>query len=283
MGNGVSKPKNKTGKEIVRQKLENAGKIGVLSLQEHKLKNIPSQVFAISNLRTLDVSKNELTGLGNLSSLVNLKTLHCDENKLPSGSLVGVTKLKLQILTAGGNCLGKEYIAEGENVLISPLPEIPATIKQIKLDANDFSSFPSQLVSPTLLKLEKLDISMNNLASIPSEISNLKQLLELNLDNNSIVSLPNEIAQLQKLKTLSLRSNNIRGKGDFSPTNPQPLPAALFLQTAVVNLNLHGNPMTNSELNNFDGFDVFLERRKNVKTKNLHGGAMTQLDTCGLE
>lgn len=45
MGTTSSKPTNKVGKKVVQQKLETASKTGVLSLREHKLENIPSEVF----------------------------------------------------------------------------------------------------------------------------------------------------------------------------------------------------------------------------------------------
>jgi len=108
-------------------------------------------------------------------------------------------------------------------------------------------------------------------------------LTELNLDNNVIVSLPNEVGQLQKLKTLSLRNNYIQVKStNFSSTNPQPIPASVFESTLLIDLNLHGNKLSSTQLNEFEGFNVFLERRKKVKNKNLYGGALTDMSLCGL-
>lgn len=108
-------------------------------------------------------------------------------------------------------------------------------------------------------------------------------LTELNLDNNVIVSLPNEVGQLQKLKTLSLRNNYIQVKStNFSSTNPQPIPASVFESTLLIDLNLHGNNLSSTHLNEFEGFNVFLERRKKVKSKNLYGGALTDMSLCGL-
>ena len=110
------------------------------------------------------------------------------------------------------------------------------------------------------------------------------KLVELNLDNNVIVSLPNEIGQLKKLKALSLKNNYIQVKStNFSESNPQPLPASLFASTLLIDLNLHGNKLTSTQLNEFEGFDAFLERRKKVKTKNLYGGAMVDMSVCGLK
>jgi hypothetical protein len=42
---GNAQPKNKTGRKVVEQKLENAKKTGILSLREHHLEHCPEQVF----------------------------------------------------------------------------------------------------------------------------------------------------------------------------------------------------------------------------------------------
>lgn len=238
----------------------------------------------ITTLRTLDVSKNKMKSLGHLERLTNLKSLHCEGNQLPAGALAPVAKLsKLQSLFAGRNLLGKT-VATGGSSQPSPLPTLPATLKQLVLEHNFFSSVPRSVVSATLIKLEKLDLSHNQLASLPEEISNLKKLEELRLDNNMIVALPKAVGKLQKLKVLSLKQNAIAVRSTtFSDRNPQPLPASLFADTPLIDLNLHGNKITSTQLNQFEGYSVFLDRRQKVKTKDLYGGAMTNLDVCGLE
>jgi len=222
----------------------------------------------------------------NLAILSNLKSLQCDENKLPAGSLAKLSSLsKLQSLSAGGNKLGLPVVEKGAVLRNQPeaLPALPVSLRQLKLDNNSFSSIPMQICNSSLVKLEKLDVSMNNLASIPPEISNLVSLIELNLDQNSIVSLPEELGELHKLKVLSLKNNQFVGGSSFSAQNPQPLPAVLFSKTPLIDLNLHGNKMTYKQLTEFDGFDDFLDRRKKVKSKDLYGGALTDFDVCGLD
>ena len=134
------------------------------------------------------------------------------------------------------------------------------------------------------MKLEKLDLSSNQLAAVPMEISNLVALTELNLDKNVIVSLPDAIGKLKKLKVLSLKSNHISVHSTiWSDKNPQPLPKSLFEDTPIIDLNLHGNPMTSTQLNSMEGYPTFLERRQKVKTSTLLGGGLTNFDVCGLE
>jgi len=244
----------------------------------------------IANLTTLDVARNNLEQLGPIHKLQKLKSLNCDDNKLPAGSLSTLlppnnttSSSKLQNLSAGGNLLGNQPSSDSQS-MIPPL-SLPSSLKQLTLSSNHFSFVPPQVCSASLSLLEKLDLSHNQLASIPSSISNLKNLRELILDYNLIVSLPSEIGHLSKLKVLSLKYNAIRTTNAVynESTNPQPLPRPLFEDTPLIDLNLHGNQITFTALTNFEGFDKFLERRQHVKSKDLYGGALTNLDVCGLE
>jgi Leucine-rich repeat (LRR) protein len=238
----------------------------------------------------LDLSQNKIKTIGNqLAVFKELKSLNLDGNLLLAGALDAVSSLsKLQNLSAGGNQLGLPVPKDPKNPQQStpePLPKLPTSLKSIKLDSNSFSSFPMQIVAPNCLtKLERIDFSSNNMAAIPEAISNLVGLTELNLDNNVIVALPTSIGALKKLKTLSLKNNKISvSNTKFSDTNPQPLPASLFEDTLLIDLNLHGNPLSSTQLNEFKGYDKFLEKRKMVKSKDIYGGALTNLDVCGLE
>ena len=60
MGNAGTKAreikgKPKTGKRINQQKIETAGRTGILSLKESKLKSIPDPVFSVLNLKVRHV------------------------------------------------------------------------------------------------------------------------------------------------------------------------------------------------------------------------------------
>lgn len=224
-----------------------------------------------TKLRTLDLSKNLLTTLAGMERFPDLKTLKCDHNQLKSAEQV-VSLKKLQTLSLSNNELGRP---DGK------LPSLwPSPLKQLSLASNALSNIPSTILSPSLTKLVSLDLSSNNLAIIPEEIRHLVALEELNLDDNTIVGVSHAIGDLKKLKILSLRNNQLSVSSTLfnNSSNPQPLPDVLFTDTALIDLNLHGNRMTNTQLNEFDGFQAFLDRRQKVKSKTL-----TNLDVCGLK
>lgn len=265
------------------QKLENAEKLGVLSLSEHTLTEIPPRVFEVRKLRTVDLSRNKLQGLGKLNTLTELKSVNLDHNEFHAGSIGQVSSLqKLQNLSVAHNQLGRpppSSQAETTKKRIEPLPTLPPSLKQTNVSFNHLLSVPHALCSAQLKKLEKIDLSNNQLAAVPAELSVLTNLQDLSLDHNLITSLPDEIGKLSKLKALSLRQNKLRVTSTvFTAKNPQPLPQSLFTDTLLIDLNLHGNNMTNTQLNHFDGFQDFLDRRQKVKSKTL-----TDLDVCGLK
>ena len=236
----------------------------------HRTLNVWSPYFIfhcyrLTSIRTLDLSNNKLQTLSdNISLLSNLKSLTCDNNKLKAASLQNIFKLsKLQTLSAGKNKLGEKTIIKPSTPpVFIPLPELPTSLKILKLNSNSFLSVPPSIYSGNniLIKLQKLDLSNNDLICIPEEIQNLVALTELNLDQNSIVAIGESVGKLSKLKVLSMRRNQIRVEQHtiFSSQNPQPIHSSVFTDTPLIDLNLDGNILSGTQLMNFDGFDAFL-------------------------
>ena len=278
--------------------------------------NTSSKFATLKLLKSLNLDSNELKA-GALQGLTQtnlpkLKTLSVNNNSL--GRVETETKTKTSRRPAGRGGRKNQNSSSNNKSNLSlknqnhcePLPDgLPKGLKTILLSNNHLSMVPKSIIGPSnmntntslyqLTVLEKLDLSYNNLITIPTGISNLINLTEFNLDSNVLVSLPNEIGRLTKLKILSLRKNHISGNNTNTntttattiwnaTTNPQPLPQSLFTDTLLIDLNLHDNQnLTSTQLNSMDGYDTFLERRRRVKNKDLMGGALTDLDTCGLK
>lgn len=267
--------------------------MGVLSLTEHSLDDIPHQIFhpdLKKKLRTLDLSNNNIEHVTpKLADLSELKSLNLDKNKLTAGTLSAITKLsKLEKLSVAGNRLGhlqtqlKGASSAGPKApppASAILPALPTSLKEMNIASNYLISIPTSILSSSLKRLESLDLSGNQLATV-EDVWVLPNLVELRLDNNLISSLPEAVGTMKKLKVLSLENNHISVTSTVfnERTNPQPLPKSLFEDTPLIDLNLHGNRMTNTQLNEFEGFQTFLDRRQKVKSKTL-----MNLSVCGLK
>lgn len=299
------------------QKIENAKRVGILSLTEHSLKELPEYVFdrtVVAKVTSLDLSRNQIWWLdGRLNQFVELKLLNLDHNALRAGTIEVLSHLtKLQKLSLAHNRLDEmapskpppqnqqQQHANRTTTIIRKmapptnhtkpkkstessdssniLPTLPESIKEINLACNRLTTLPVSLLSASLTRLTKVDLSDNRLQNV-DQIWVLSNLEELQLDSNLISFLPEAMGTMKKLKILSLRYNQFRVRSTvFNTTNNiQPIPASLFTDTPLIDLNLDGAEMTNTQLNQFDGFQQFLDRRAKVKSKT-----MVNLSVCGL-
>ena len=124
---------------------------------------------------------------------------------------------------------------------LSELPESLeelACLKELYLAKNKFSLIPAAIFRPKLrLSLRLLDMSMNQLKEIPSQICLMKMLTNLKLDGNSISYLPYNIEMLTSLKYLSIAKNNLKI-----------LPHG-FCVLSIDSLDLSGNPLDSNAAN----------------------------------
>ncbi|XP_048344401.1 leucine-rich repeat-containing protein 59 [Sphaerodactylus townsendi] len=88
-----------------------------------------------------------------------------------------------------------------------PVKELAGLPKATVLDlsCNNLTSLPSDFCS--LTHLVKLDLSKNQLQQLPSDFGRLINLQHLDLLNNRLVTLPISFAQLKNLKWLDLKDN----------------------------------------------------------------------------
>ncbi len=82
-------------------------------------------------------------------------------------------------------------------------------------------------------KATELNLSNNQLSSLPPEISQLSSLTRLSLNNNQLSSLPPEICQLSSLTTLYLNNNQLSS-----------LPPEICQLSSLTWLFLYNNPLT---------------------------------------
>ncbi|KAJ8605211.1 hypothetical protein CTAYLR_000444 [Chrysophaeum taylorii] len=259
MGASQSAPKNRTSTSVVKQKIERAGKTGILSLPEHKLKDVPVKLLEglKANLKTLDVSSNSIEVLPEFGEYGKLKTLKVARNKLTR-----LPRLPSTLAT----------LDAADNRLEEDLGDLPESLETLSLRSNSFGAVPRALLSlGTLKTLDLADCKLTDIAALAE--ASLASLLDLILDRNSIPSVPEGLVDAApKLKRLGLEYNNIVH-----------LPENLLRAPSLDRLDLKGNKLTKAQFMRLDGADDFLKRREKTRLKDTAGGAIADLAVCGLD
>jgi Leucine-rich repeat (LRR) protein len=151
-------------------------------------------------LRTLDVSNNQLSGLPvNIGQLRNLEILKIGNN-LFGGAIPPLrTLLNLRVLEAQNNTFG------------GPIPEELGLLRQLRIVS--LANNRLQGLIPAALggldSLQILNVSNNLLTdSLPQRFQNLRNLQSLYIANNRITSLPN-LTALRRLEELNIENNRL--------------------------------------------------------------------------
>ncbi|KAJ3046206.1 hypothetical protein HDV00_000018 [Rhizophlyctis rosea] len=230
-----------SSKKHMGDRLDRAGKTGIVTLTDAKLKEIPEKILAIKTLKNLDLSKNKLTVLPpDLSTFTTIKFLSLSHNTFsnfppPILSLRTLTTLNLSHNT------------------IKTLPsEITSltSLKSLLISHNALVTIPQTITH--LKALVVLDVSHNGLLSLPEPdtSSSLQSLEELNLEYNHLTVVQPEWAQvLPVVKTIKLAHNNLAGGAAF--------PASILFLTPVTQIDVQNNTsFGENELSELDGYDA---------------------------
>ncbi|KAI6645873.1 Protein phosphatase 1 regulatory subunit 7-like [Oopsacas minuta] len=195
-----------------------ADKVYTLDLHGHKINNI-SHMDKLTHLRCLDASCNHLDkidGLENNTFLCELK-LYSNTITHISGlkGLKNLVQLSLQMnrirdVGKGLKSLSKLEILRLDMNLITQIDantnvEGCSSLMDINLANNAIDSVKN---FRSTHKLEKLDLSYNNLSSIQG-LNNCNSLIELNLTGNNITGLF-EVPSLKSIQILTISNNNIK-------------------------------------------------------------------------
>ena len=252
--------------------LGNLSNLKSLNLSSNELTGIPGELGNLSNLESLDLSDNRLTGLpGELGSLSNLESLYLSSNELTGipGELGNLSNLETLFLSFNeltgpipaelGNLSNLETLYLGFNELTGPIPaELGnlSNLKSLNLSSNELTGIPGELGN--LSNLESLDLSDNRLTGLPGELGSLSNLESLYLSSNELTGIPGELGNLSNLETLFLSFNELAG----------PIPAELGNLSNLETLYLGFNELTGpipAELGNLS----------NLKSLNLSSNELT--------
>ncbi|KAH0794905.1 protein phosphatase 2C [Histomonas meleagridis] len=144
-----------------------------INLSGNSLKEFPMSLFDITDLRSIFISRNEISGELKIELPTSLKTFDLSHNH--------ITKLSKKFLCSMG------------------------TLTMLNVSYNDIENVKDCI--PEGHKLVKLYINNNQLKTLPKSLLNGKVLEELNISNNKIKELPE--FELPQLRTLNISFNEI--------------------------------------------------------------------------
>ena len=176
------------------QHLRTAAKTGVVNLSNRKMEKIPKDLLSFSNLRTLDISNNKLISIDPLKVLGNLTKINASGNNLVRVDLGTFHKLKT---------------AELANNQISAIIRLPEKITTLDISSNELISIPDAVTTNS--SLTSIDISRNKLTKLNSKLP--ESLVELNLNDNQLNSLQGNYLSADlapALKILRLNNNCLK-------------------------------------------------------------------------
>uniref|UniRef100_T1J7G9 Disease resistance R13L4/SHOC-2-like LRR domain-containing protein n=1 Tax=Strigamia maritima TaxID=126957 RepID=T1J7G9_STRMM len=264
-----------------------------LDLRNNLLTNLPSVLGIMPQLVTLSVEGNALKCIrrdliqrGTSQVLKFLRSRFEDD---PEAMALAKTTRRP---------LSGEYVAEQEafqldrftirqSRLLSfsnkQLKEIPDNIfetaaecevSNIVLSKNLLRELPESL-SKTFKRLRELDLSYNQLASVPLFLSSASRLVFLDLRSNHLETLPSEFSQLQLLREICISNNKFKE-----------IPSCLFSLTKLEILMASDNKIKTINADGLSGLLVLavLDLKNNdISTVPPELGNMTQLRTLHLE
>ncbi|NBA93936.1 NEL-type E3 ubiquitin ligase domain-containing protein [Pseudomonas sp. R5(2019)] len=214
-----------------------------LSLQSNLLEWVPEDVSALTELRSLDLSENNLQSSAQmfqrLPALTALRELRLNHNEisLPDEAIVHIGRLRqLQILDLENNLI---HLSASQ---LAHWRELPLT--ELYLDDNDITLTPSSVEQLAGFSGLRILIMSNNPLQLAPDLSQMLHLRALGLSSAQIEVWPEGLSQLMDLAPVLLRqvdlSNNlIEEVPDLSGLRW----AALDLQTPGFSFQLEGNPL----------------------------------------
>ncbi|WP_051786446.1 leucine-rich repeat domain-containing protein [Endozoicomonas numazuensis] len=173
--------------------------------------------------KTLDLKGLNLTSLPNtVGDLTWLNVLSCEENEL-SELPESISKLtRLRELYCKKNCLKKLP----DSVTVPGMKKLEV----LQLSDNQLESLPAEIGN--LKHLEVLDCFGNRFQTFPREIFECKHLVEVYLGRNSIAEVPSGLSKLRHLRKLTLAYNRLQAVPDqlTEIKNKNNLSCQVFLQ-----------------------------------------------------
>ncbi|CAG0888012.1 unnamed protein product [Cyprideis torosa] len=225
-------------------------KLEHLSLKGNRLRRLHGEVSSLSCLRVLSARRNQLRASGipsGLFSLEELTTIDLSQNdlkELPSGLPHAKALLVLDVSHNKIENIGSDVFANltellhldlSDNHLESLPPQIRRlqNLKTLILSNNPLTNYQFRQLG-ALKSLTTLHLANTNrtLSNLPKDLVSLEHLQDLDLSENQLTRIPDGVYGLPKLKRFDLSENQLKE-----------LPTSIDLWTDLEVLDLSGNSL----------------------------------------
>eukprot|EP01135_Chromosphaera_perkinsii_P003652 Nk52_evm31s250 gene=Nk52_evmTU31s250 len=195
------------------EKLKKATATGWMAIQSTGLRQIPADVFKITEIQQLYITSNKISGElpREFAHLYNLRKLDMFDNRItdfPSSLCLYMSSLEhLSLCHNRLTKIPKEF-------------QLMSALVNLDLSHNQITTVPEAF--GLLINLKTLNLSFNKIRELSGnifkgvkdleskEFQGILNLRVLDLSNNSLREIPSEIGFLRKLKDLDVRNNNIQ-------------------------------------------------------------------------
>jgi Leucine-rich repeat (LRR) protein len=183
--------------ELPEEALMRLTSLELLKIESTSLSVIPKSIGYLSQLKFLYIQDCQLLYLpSTLGSLTRLKGLDLPGNKLTDLPEVAINSLKqLKLLN-----LTRNQIAQLPNNLDLPILEV------LDLSHNQMKTIPVSVFR--FPNLTSLNLAFNELTSLPTGGGGQNRLKDLKINNNKLYALPDYITELSALEDLNISGNN---------------------------------------------------------------------------
>eukprot|EP00347_Sterkiella_histriomuscorum_P009864 403339582 len=264
---------NKSTVALINQKIESAKKLRQLNINDLAVKQI-------------DERFNEITQL----SIINAVNCQVEGFKPPEG---------VKVLERSQESLRK--INMSRNLLqIMPVQMFSCQqITVINMSHNKINSIPNEISS--LINLREIDLSHNQIKTLPDSLAQCSKLTVISMNNNQLTQFSLALLRLPALEFLYLAHNQItqlpaqsdeqvtmwRQSGlkviDLESNDIYHVPAIVFKESKVHNLNLKDNHIKRNQLMNMEGIQEYQDRRKIKMDIVVNNNLDVNYDLCGLD
>ncbi|CAG9860792.1 unnamed protein product [Phyllotreta striolata] len=177
-----------------------------LSISHNKLKKLPPDIVNIRALLKLDISHNSITSLPPMGELRKLQILYAQHNDITDiPSFIGCEQL---------------YELHFGNNFIQEIPqefcEYTTHLKILELQDNQLKSIPAEITK--IARLEKLDITNNDIEDIPNTIGIMPHLHLFKIEGNKLKHIRSDVIRAGTNRILKLLRDTISDE-DIAASN----------------------------------------------------------------